>query len=107
MEYGRGIYLSKTLRYEGTVTLGSKLCLRDKNGMEITATFIPVEQIEFMKMHANKLEIRVFPSIVSSYTAYLIMRRKPMKKLALDIADRVRLKKRFLFNEWRGTPYLR
>ncbi|OPL10759.1 MAG: hypothetical protein AVO38_16275 [delta proteobacterium ML8_D] len=107
MEYGRGVYLSKKLKYEGTVSFDTKLYLKDNRGNEITATFIPVEKIELIKMHVNRLEIRVFPSIVSSFTAYIIMGRKPMKRLADDIANRVNLKKRFLFNEWRGIPYIR
>ncbi len=89
------------------MTLDSKLYLKNNRGDEITATLVPVEKIELIKMHANKLEIRVFPSMVSSFTAYVIMNRRDMKRLASDIAKRVNLKKRFLFNEWHGTPYIR
>jgi len=107
MQYGHGIYLSGNRRYEGIVTLDGKLCLKDGNGTEITATFIPLERIEFMKMHPDKIEIRVFPSVVSSYTACIVMRRKLMKKLALDVAARASMKKHLFFKRWSGTPYIR
>ncbi len=43
MEYGKGVYLSKKTRYEGIVSLYSKLYLKDGQGNLISSTFIPVE----------------------------------------------------------------
>ena len=107
MEWGKGICIIENRKYEGEIVLDTKLYLKDKEGNEIYETLIPLEKIEYMKLHRNKLELRVFPSFISSYTAFIFLNRKKLKKLAKTISERTGMKKKFLLNEWHGDIYLR
>jgi len=94
--------------FEGFLELGTKLFLKDAGGQPVMETFIPLEQIEFMKIRGNVLEIRVFPSAVTSFTAFISARRRGfVKRLAADIAQKAGMGKRFFLNEWYGEVYNR
>lgn len=101
-------FICGPLRFEGTISLDTKLYLKNTEGRPLSETFIPVEQIEFMKIKGGVLEIRVFPSTVASFNAF-ISAKKPgfLKKVAADIAKRVKMKKRFFLSEWHGEVYIR
>ncbi len=101
-------FMTGDLQFEGTPSLDTKFCLKDVGGNVILDTLIPVERIESMKISGGLLEIRVYPSIVTSYSAFLWAEKKFfLKKIAVDISKKVNLKKNFLRNEWHGKIHIR
>lgn len=106
MEYGNGTMIFGDRKYCGEVVIDTKLYLNDPAGRPIVDTFIPIEKIESMQIAGSKLEIKVFPSVVSFFTAYISMDRRRLKLLAKDLARTGNLRKRFLLNQWQGDVYI-
>ncbi|MCK9266040.1 hypothetical protein M0P98_04045 [bacterium] len=105
------IYKSGEYSFEGFPCVGSKFCLKDVMGNEIPDSFISITQIEYMRLKRgfrSYIEIRVFTSPITAYTAFLYCRnRRVLNNIALAISLRGRLKRNFLKNEWFGEPYNR
>ncbi|HNS32550.1 MAG TPA: hypothetical protein PKN36_06200 [bacterium] len=108
MRYETMFFMQDSLKKEGTPVLDNKLYLQDFKGDIILETLIPIEKIEFMARRGNMLEIRVFPSAIASCSVFLSSRSKrSLRKLALDIAAKVHMKKRFFLDYWYGDIYIR
>jgi len=71
---------------------------------DLTATYIPLEKIEKIKLKGPTMEIQVRPSITIRYVAVIRGEREQMKELAKDIVARRGLKKKLLKKEWVEVP---
>jgi hypothetical protein len=107
MEFGKGCFIIQGQKYQGLVCLDTKLYLKDRHGTPVIETYLPLEKIEFMKLHRRKLEIRIFPSIVDSFVVFILMDRSFLKKIVKAVSDRVGMRKKFMANIWYGDIYSR
>ncbi|HCG77157.1 MAG: hypothetical protein COZ37_06130 [bacterium (Candidatus Ratteibacteria) CG_4_10_14_3_um_filter_41_18] len=104
-EYGTGCYLEEGKRYRGKIILDNKLYLQGKE--DFAETYIPLEKIEAVRIERNRIEIKVYPSLLTAYTATIEGNGKELKRLIKDLVVKIGLKKRFFKREWVGEIYSR
>ncbi|MCA9402716.1 MAG: hypothetical protein KC897_02950 [Candidatus Omnitrophica bacterium] len=102
--YGQGAFVRDNLRLEGTIILSEHKILIVSGGEELSATFIPLEKIEKVRLSGARIQVDVRPAIMSRYRAAYEGDKKNITELTHEIVRRRGLKKRFLQNEWFEVP---
>lgn len=102
--YGQGAFVRDHLRLEGTIILSEHKILIVSDGEELSATFIPLEKIEKIRLSGARMQVDVRPAIMSRFRAFYEGNKKNIVDLTHEIVRRRGLKKRFLQNEWYEVP---
>lgn len=98
--YGDGSYVEGSKKLEGLITLGEHKVYLRTSGEDLTATYVPLEKIDQVRLQGDRVLFHVRPTISSQYVAAFCGQGKRIKELTKDIVKRRGFKKKFLKTEW-------
>ena len=102
--YGNGVYQEGKKRLEGTITLSEHKIYLRLGQEDLTASYVPLEKIDYLRLTGKSLQVHVKPTISSQFIAVFTGESLQIKELAKDLVQRRGFKKKFLKNEWYEVP---